>query len=196
MAGIRSFVAIELPDDTTAALAAIQADLKAQAPPKAVRWARPQSIHLTLQFLGDVATDRIEAIGDALRGACTNQGTFHFQLYGLGVFPNLNRPRVVWVGVVEPSGVLAALHKRVTGALAALGFQEEKRPFSPHLTLGRVSDRANRRELAEIGDLINRSAVGSIGQISVDHVTLFKSDLRPDGAVYTPLAVVAFDKAG
>jgi 2'-5' RNA ligase len=195
MAGIRSFVAIELPDDVRAALANLQRDLKAQAPPKAVRWARPESIHLTLQFLGDVAPNQVEAIADALRGVCADRTPFTFQLREVGVFPNPNQPRVVWAGIAELSGALAALQKQVSQALAALGFEPEKRGFTPHLTLGRAAREARRQELAELGDLITRFDVGVVGQVFVDHITLMKSDLKPSGAVYTPLAVVPLGKA-
>src|SRR5574341_748593 len=125
MAGIRSFVAIELPEEVKTALASVQRDLKAQAPPKAVRWTRPESIHLTLQFLGDVAPGQVEAVAAALRGACAGQPPFSFHLKELGVFPNPGRPRVVWIGVVEPSGALLALQKQVTQALEPLSFKPE-----------------------------------------------------------------------
>jgi 2'-5' RNA ligase len=196
MAGIRSFVAIELPDDARQALADLQQDLKAQAPPKAVRWTRPESIHLTLQFLGDVAPNQVEAIAAALRGVCAGRTPFSFQLREVGVFPNPNRPRVVWAGIAELSGALAALQKQVSQALVPLGFEPEKRGFTPHLTLGRAARNASRQELAELGDLITRFDVGVVGQVTVDHITLMKSDLKPSGAVYTPLAVLPFGKAG
>jgi 2'-5' RNA ligase len=195
MAGIRSFVAIKIPDETRAALAALQQEIKARTPPKSVRWTRPESIHLTLQFLGDVAPGKVEAIADALRAVCIAHSPFTFQVRDLGVFPNPHRPRVVWVGVAEPSGVLIALQKQVTRALVPLGFEPERRAFKPHLTLGRASRHAGRRDLAEVGDLIAGSEIGSLGQVDVDHIILMKSDLRPSGAVYTPLAVLSLGQA-
>jgi 2'-5' RNA ligase len=196
MPGIRSFVAIELPDGARTALADLQGELKAQVPPKAVRWTRPGSIHLTLQFLGDVAPGQVEAITNALRGVCADQAPFTFQLKGLGVFPNPNRPRVVWVGVAEPSGALATLHKGVTRALAPLGFEPEKRAFSPHLTIGRAARHASRGELAQVGELITHSEVGSLVRIFVEHLNLMRSDLQPSGSVYTPLALIPFGESG
>ena len=190
MAGIRSFVAIELSDQARQALADLQENLKAQVPPKAVRWTRPESIHLTLQFLGDVAPGKVEAIAEALRGVGAGQAPFTIQLKELGVFPNPGRPRVVWVGVAEPSGALVALQKGVTQALEPLGFEPEKRPYSPHLTIGRADRRAARQDLAEVGELVTRTEVGTLGQVRVEHVVLMKSDLQPGGAVYTPLAVI------
>jgi 2'-5' RNA ligase len=188
--GIRSFVAVELSDEVRQALAAVQRDLKVQAPPGAVRWTRPDSIHLTLQFLGDILPDQVEAIAGALRAACAGRAPFAFELAGAGVFPNLNRPRVVWVGVVEPSGALSALQQRVVQALAPLGFVPEERGFSPHLTIGRAARDAGSRDLAALGALVARAGIGSLGRVAVNAVNLMKSDLKPDGAVYTPLAVI------
>jgi 2'-5' RNA ligase len=196
MAGIRSFVAVELPDEARDALADLQENLKYQVPPKTVRWTRPASIHLTLQFLGEVAPGKVEAISDALRGACAGQPPFRLELKGLGVFPNPGRPRVVWVGVDEPSGALVALKKGVTQALAPLGFEAEKRAYTPHLTIGRAARHANRSDLADVGTLITGSEVGTLAEVSVDHIRLMKSDLQPSGAVYTALAVVPFGKSG
>jgi 2'-5' RNA ligase len=190
MANIRSFVAIELPDDVRTALADLQGDLKVEVPPKAVRWTRPTSIHLTLQFLGDVAPGHVEAIGDALRGVCAVHAPFAFELKGLGVFPNPNRPRVVWVGVTEPSGTLVAVQKGVSQALVPLGFEPEKRAYTPHLTIGRAARNASRAALAKMGDLITRSEVRTLGQVYVKQITLMKSDLQPSGAVYSPLVVL------
>lgn len=194
MAGIRSFVAIELPDEVRIALADLQGELKTQAPPKVVRWTRPSAIHLTLQFLGDVAPGKIEAAAEALRGTCAGQHPFTFELRGLGVFPNPSRPRIVWVGIAEPGGALAALQRGVTGALAPLGFEAEQRPYTPHLTIGRVAREAGRRELVEVGELVTRTAGGTLGQVFVEHITLMKSDLQPAGAVYSHLAVIPFGK--
>jgi len=194
MAGIRSFVAIELPDEARAALADLQENLKAQVPHKTVRWTQPASIHLTLQFLGDVAPGAFEAIADALRGVCADYTPFTFELKGVGVFPNPDRPRIVWTGVNEPSGTLIALQKGVTHALEPLGFEPEKRAYTPHLTIGRADRQASRRELAEVGELVTRSKVETLCQVGVEHITLMKSDLQPSGAVYTPLAVLALGK--
>jgi 2'-5' RNA ligase len=159
-----------------------------------VRWTRPDSIHLTLQFLGDILPDQVEAVADALRDACAGRAPFAFELSGAGVFPSLNRPRVVWVGVVEPSGALAALQQHVVRALAPLGFSPEERGFTPHLTIGRAARDAGRRDLAALGALVARASIGSLGRVAVDHVNLMKSDLKPDGAVYTPLAVIPLAK--
>jgi 2'-5' RNA ligase len=191
MAAIRSFVAIELSEEAIGALDRVQRGLKKEAPRDAVRWSRPESIHLTLQFLGDVASERIGAISEALRGVCAGQGPFVMEMRDLGVFPNPRRPRVIWVGISEPSGALAALQKGVSQALEPLGFEPEQRAFTPHLTLGRALRRASTRELAALGELITHFDVGVLSRVTVDRVILMRSDLKPDGAVYTPQAVLA-----
>jgi 2'-5' RNA ligase len=196
MAAIRSFVAIELSEEAIVALDRLQRGLKKQAPPQAVRWSRPESIHLTLQFLGDVAAERIGVVGEALGGVCAEQVPFVMEMQGLGVFPNPRRPRVVWVGISEPSGTLAALQRGISRTLEPLGFEPDQRAFTPHLTLGRASRRASTRELAELGELITHAEAGVLGRVAVDHVILMRSDLKPDGAVYTPQALLALGALG
>jgi 2'-5' RNA ligase len=190
MTTVRSFVAIELGEPAHQALAMLQRDLKAAAPPGTIRWTVPESIHLTLQFLGDVPLAKIEPITAELRSVCAAAIPFSFDLIGLGVFPNRRQPRIVWVGVHEPSGALASLHKRVGQVLALLGFPPEERAFTPHLTIGRASRSASPRDLAQVGDHISRSDVELIERIAADHITLMKSDLRPSGSVYTPQAML------
>jgi 2'-5' RNA ligase len=190
MTTVRSFVAIELGEPAHQALAMLQRDLKAAAPPGTVRWTVPESIHLTLQFLGDVPLAKIEPIAAGLRSASAAAIPFSFDLVGLGVFPNRRQPRIVWVGVHEPSGALASLHKRVGQVLAPLGFPPEERAFTPHLTIGRASRSASPRDLAQVGEHISRSVVGLIECIPVDHITLMKSDLRPTGSVYIAQAIL------
>jgi 2'-5' RNA ligase len=191
MPGIRSFVAIELPDEARKALGSLQRDLRGRVPPDAVRWTRPESIHLTLNFLGDVAPGSIEQIVAALQEVSAAHSTFAFEIAGVGVFPDPKRPRVVWAGVSESSGVLVALQNDAARLLAPLGFEPEKRPFKPHLTLGRAGRHASPHELAELGEVIAQTKVGTLARVSVDHISLMKSDLRPSGAVYSQQAVIS-----
>lgn len=185
---IRTFVAIELTDDLLKSLARLQERLERQAPHRAVRWVRSGGIHLTLKFLGDVPKARVPRIIEALELACRGVAPFSFDVAGLGCFPNPRRPRVVWVGVQEPTGALARLHKAVEQELRGLGFVPEKRPFSPHLTLGRVRRNVSSTERQRLGALIEKVDVGKLGRMPVASVSLIRSDLRPTGAVYTELA--------
>jgi 2'-5' RNA ligase len=185
---IRAFVAIELNRELLDRLAELQERLQRQVPPHSVRWVRPEGIHLTLQFLGDIAASRVAEISRALETASRDVGPFPFQLKGLGCFPNLRRVRVVWVGIEETTGVLQRLQKAVGHNLAALGYPPEERPFSPHLTLGRVQRSASLSDQQRLGEVIVNSQVETLGRMTADAVYLMRSDLRPTGAVYSALA--------
>jgi 2'-5' RNA ligase len=187
---VRSFVAIALNEAARRSLIVLQQDLAAQLPRQSIRWIAPESLHVTLQFLGDVPSEKIASIIEALRNVCVGIPTFSFDLVGLGVFPDARRPRIVWVGVHEPSGVLATLHQRVGQALSPLGFPPEERAFTPHLTIGRAMRHAAPADLRAVGEQITRKDVGLIETVPVEHIILMKSDLRPDGAIYTPQALL------
>jgi 2'-5' RNA ligase len=187
MATVRTFIAIELDEELRATLQDLQDRLRGQLAPRSVRWVRPQGIHLTLKFLGDTPVSRLEDIKVALAQAATEVGPFTFTVGGLGCFPNTQRPRVVWVGLQEPTGALVRLRDAVEAQVAPLGFPTEKRRFSPHLTLGRVQRRASRSEVREIGKVVAASEIGTVDEMDVTVVCHIKSDLRPSGAVYTTL---------
>ena len=188
MKQIRTFIAIELDETISAALTDLQEQLKAEVPRGAVRWVRPEGIHLTLKFLGDVPADRIEDIKRVLIQACAGSPAFSFSVGELGCFPNPRRPRVIWVGVQEESGSLKRLQKAVEDGMAKLGFAPEGRRFHAHLTLGRTQRRASSGDVRRLGQLVSETDIGELGQMEVRAVSLIKSDLRPTGAVYTQLA--------
>jgi 2'-5' RNA ligase len=187
---IRTFIAIELDESIKDGLTRLQEGLKGEVPQGSVRWVRPASIHLTLKFLGDVPADQIREITRALERSCQGFAPFSLTCGGLGCFPNLKRPRVVWVGVHEETGTLAQLQKAIEANVAPLGYPTEKRKFSPHLTLGRVQRRVSSSDLHRLGEQVGSSEIGTLGQMEVRSVNLMRSDLRPSGAVYTRLAEV------
>ena len=188
MKQIRTFIAIELDETINAALTDLQGQLKAEAPRGSVRWVRPEGIHLTLKFLGDVPVNSIGEVEQALTQACAGFSAFSFSVEGLGCFPNPRRPRVVWVGVREESGALKRLQKAVEDGMEKLGFAPEGRRFHAHLTLGRTQRRASSGDVRRLGQLVTETDIGLLGQMEVRAVSLIKSDLRPTGAVYTQLA--------
>jgi len=190
MEKIRTFIAIELGESIKDELTKLQERLKGEAPRGSVRWVRPGGIHLTLKFLGDVPADQIEEIARALQKSCQGFAPFSLSCGGLGCFPNLNRPRVVWVGIQEETGTLAQLHEAIEENVAPLGYPTEKRKFSPHLTLGRVQRRVGSGDRRRLGELVGALEIGTLGQMEVRSVNLMRSDLRPSGAVYTRLAEV------
>jgi 2'-5' RNA ligase len=186
---VRAFIAIELNPTILQALSDLQASLRQDVPPKLVRWVRPQGIHLTLKFLGDVPRTKVDSIAEAMRAVCARHAPFSFAVGGMGCFPNPRRPRVVWVGVDEPSGVLARLQRDVDRAISPLGFPAEKRRFHPHLTLGRVKGR-NPDAVAALGEYVSRAQV-KVGEMRAEAVHLMRSELQPGGAVYTELAAAS-----
>ncbi len=191
MAGIRSFIAIELTQDLLDGLIKVQDELRADEWTDEVRWVRRAGIHLTLKFLGDVPAGRIEAIGDGVAQALVGIHPFTVTAEGLGVFPNWRRPRVIWVGVGGDTEPLRVLQEQVEQAMAELGFEPERRPFHPHLTLGRVNQRAGSGYQRRLGEALQAHDVGMVGQMRVEEVSLMRSQLNPKGAIYTQLGAYA-----
>jgi 2'-5' RNA ligase len=193
MEQVRTFIAIELNESIRTDLTDLQEQLKAKAPKGSVRWVKSEGIHLTLKFLGDVPVNRIEDVKQALTQACVGFPSFFFSVGGLGCFPNPRRPRVVWVGVQEESGTLKRLQKAIEDGMEKLGFAPEGRKFHAHLTLGRTQRRASTSDVRRLGQLVEETNIGVLGQMEARAVSLMKSDLKPTGAVYTQLAAVRLE---
>jgi len=183
---IRSFIAIEVPDEVREELLEIISALKRRGDD--VKWVRAEGIHLTLKFLGNIDKNMIPSVRQAMENASEGTGPFEMEAKGLGAFPSPNRARVVWAGLEEPAGTLAEFAERVEKEMQKLGFDAEKRAFHPHLTLGRV--RKGGRPGRELAELIDRNREKSFGTFATGEVVLFRSDLKPTGAVYTKLETV------
>ena len=182
MAGWRSFFAVELSAEIAVEVRRIQGELKDRA--VGVRWVRPESIHLTLKFLGEVDPDRIEGIVHKAEEAIQGVGPFSVRIRGGGGFPTAQNPRVIWIGVEDHSGMLKELQTRVEAGMAELGFTQEQRGYTPHLTVGRLRSGKGRKALAQALDAIRAS---DLGKMEVREVILFRSHLKPTGAEYTKL---------
>ena len=187
---VRVFIALDLPPSAKEQLAGVIATLR-RAIPAGVRWVDPAGIHLTLKFLGNVDAGLVGPILEALQPGPVgfDRGPFPLHLEGLGVFPNQREPRVLWAGVGGAMPDLADLQQRVDASIATLGFARENRPFRPHLTLGRVRDGVEPAARREIGAVIAEQA----GALSPDYawradeIHLIRSNLTPQGAIYTSL---------
>lgn len=184
----RAFVAIDLPGSLRSSLAAAQQKLKSYG--FRVKWVRPQSIHLTLKFLGNIDEAQTDAVVGAMTQAAKGCATLVLAPSGMGVFPNARRPRVIWVGIGGQLDRLKNLQRALEAQLADLGFPRESRPFKGHLTLGRVKGKiaAPRLQaaLADTGKFESDS-------FEVNQIILFKSQLQPGGAVYSQVKQVNFD---
>jgi len=192
---IRAFVAIELDDALKAALQRVQARFKRDARSQAGRWVSPDSIHLTLQFLGDVPTQRVDEIAQAIARGCAGVEPFSIHLAQPGFFPNARNLRVVWVGVEGDMSALLRLQGAVQSEIEGIGFTPEKRGFQPHLTLARVRDQAGSFEREGLAKLVSAVQVDSCASMQVHEVSLIRSELRPSGPEYTHLAALALTTA-
>jgi 2'-5' RNA ligase len=179
---IRTFIAIEIPEEIKARMVDIQADLRKSG--AQVGWVRPEGVHLTLKFLGDMEAGRIDELGKAIESAVSDIKPFALEAKGIGVFPTARAPRVVWLGLVGDLDTLAALYERVEAAAEGLGFRREDRPFKPHLTLGRVKSPGGRDALMR---LVSGHEKAELGSFTADAVSVMKSELKPAGAVYTEI---------
>jgi 2'-5' RNA ligase len=194
MTSIRAFVAIELDETIKAALGKAQGQLKRSPLSHIGKWVRPQSIHLTLKFLGDIAENRVQPIGEALQRACSGVEPFSFTLSKMGCFPNPRRLRVIWVGVGGDVEALAQLQRSVEAEINPLGFEAERRGFTPHLTLARIRSKARPSERQELGQLLPKATVDTSVAMTVQELSLMRSELRPSGAVYTRLVAAPLGK--
>ena len=192
MEQIRCFIAIELPDEIKAGLVQLQAQLKSGDQPW-VKWVNPYSIHLTLKFLGSVAVDRIDQITGAMGEAVQGASPFHLQVKDLGVFPNLRRVQVAWVGLSGEVDKLVQLQQRIESNLAGLGFAPEPRRFTPHLTLARLRDRASPDERQRLGQLIADTRFEAAYTFQVDAISLMRSQLTREGAIYSRIGSVELE---
>jgi 2'-5' RNA ligase len=191
---VRLFVAIELPAGLRRLLEERSDTLSSMMDANIVRWVRPDGIHLTLKFLGEVAGEKLDAVKGALKTIGPRFSPLEYSVGGLGCFPNTRRPRVIWIGVRERSGNLEALQAEIEQAFHALDFEKERRPFHPHLTLGRVRRGVRHVESQAVANAIMRMEPVSLGDYRVEEICLYRSELKPTGAVYTKLLVVPLEK--
>ncbi len=186
---LRSFIAVEVPAEIQKTISQSLAPLQQSLPKPLIRWVAPQNVHLTLKFLGDVSPINLERLAEAIRIEAEAHQAFSMSVGGIGAFPNSRRPRVIWIGLEAPAA-LAALQRGVEAASASLGYVAENRPFSPHLTVGRVGQSISVADLHKIHTALDGMEVGELGQVQVEAIHIFKSDLHPGGSVYTPLYVL------
>lgn len=193
---LRLFISASLPPELLAAIADIQARLKRQLTGMPLSWTRPEGIHLTLKFLGDTEPARVPGVIAGLTAVASSQRPFSLAVAGLGCFPNLRRPNVLWVGVQDPERALRRLAADVDAAAARQGWEKETRPFSGHLTLARVRREAGNEERRALGEEIGQfSLPGPLGLLPITALHLMRSELKAGGAVYTELAAAAFGPA-
>ncbi len=185
---IRAFLALDPPPEVLRKIADIQGALRRNIQ-GALSWVRPEGIHLTLKFFGNIATDDINAVSEVVAGQAAGARTFHLEAKGLGVFPGTRRPRVLWLGICGEVERLIALQQAIDRGLEASGFPREEPPFRAHLTLARIK---SWQGLGGLDGVLAAKGSESAGKFTATALTLFKSELTPKGAIYTTLGHFPF----
>ncbi len=182
---LRAFLAIDPPAGLRPLLARVQEELKKSGAD--VKWVPVGNVHITLKFFGQIAEAQVEPIAAAAENIARGQRPFTLRVAGVGAFPSVKSPRVVWLGVAGDLDIMAAFCRQLEAAFAVLGFPPEDRPFYPHLTLGRVKSSKGRAELSRC--LVTLPPVES-EPFQIREVILYRSSLSPQGATYSPLKVI------
>ena len=183
---IRTFIALDFPLSILDSIEQQTKRLRQTLGNEVIRWVLTHNLHLTLKFLGNVPVSHLEFLKQMLAQATDSITQFDLQIGGVGSFPNSNRPRVLWVGIHAPA-LLSNLQKAIEEGAKRLGYEKEERPFSPHLTLGRVRQGLDGKDLQKISNALSSIQLGKIGIARVDSVHIYKSDLNSEGSVYTKL---------
>jgi len=179
---LRAFIAINIPGEYLRPISVLLEDLMSSN--AAVRWVKAGSIHLTLKFLGNIKEEQVHEIASKIKNTVGKYPPFELRVEGCGAFPSLRNPRVIWLGVHGALEKLKSLQSELEQGLIPLGFSPEKRSFRAHLTVGRVKGARGKKKLIA---LLEEKAGFSLEPFMVREVVFFKSDLKPTGAVYTPL---------
>lgn len=182
MEKVRTFIAIKLTPEIISNISGVQEELKKSV--LEVKWVKPENVHLTLKFLGHITPEELEKVKLATRETLKPFAPFEVSVSGLGAFPKIEYPRVIWVGIDKGKKELTKIASRIEENLAKIGFAKEKRGFSPHLTLGRVKSPKGGERLIET---FTKLKAANLGSMRVTKISIMKSELRPLGPVYTSL---------
>ncbi len=183
---VRSFVALEISDEVKEKLGRLLGEL--QRTNATIKWVEVENLHLTLKFLGEVPESQIEDIAETLKAVAQGTFPFSFTVQGVSGFPDLRKPRVLWVGV-EATEALMRLQRMVEKAMENLGFEPEGRGYHPHITIGRVKAMVG---IEKVKTILSENVNTVFGVVFATHLTLFRSDLSKEGPTYTPLAKLPF----
>lgn len=195
MEPLRLFIAIEVPLNLLERLDRAVEPLRRSLPSELIRWVPYQNIHLTLKFLGDVSVKNVELLRQTLALEAERHSPFEVNIQGWGVFPDMKRPRVIWIGVQAPAA-LFRLQRGVDNATQRLGYVSDEKEFMPHLTIGRVRAQATPEDLSRIRTSLQGFSFDLQASFGVTAVHLFKSDLQPQGAQYTRLFTAPLSSQG
>ncbi|NNF99868.1 MAG: RNA 2',3'-cyclic phosphodiesterase [Desulfobacteraceae bacterium] len=185
---MRAFIALETPDSVKGYLNGLQQELRTRI--DNIRWVRPENIHLTLKFLGEIDIAQVASIATVLDNISLPCGEPALEIKGLGVFPGIKRPRVIWSGIAGDTAGLMTMQKDLEMLLEKIGFKKEPRRFTAHLTIGRIKGRIDPKQIVAA---INEVSAHDPVLFEVKRLLLLQSRLRPEGAVYSQLHSVTFE---
>ncbi len=182
--GIRSFLAFELPAEIKTIVTRVSGEIRKSS--LDVRWVRPEFIHLTVVFMGDIESEQVSLMGGPVSAVCSGHSPFSISLKPMGCFPNSRNPRVIWLGIDGDLDRMSRFRDDLQHALSPFGIKAEERAFRPHLTLGRFKKPGKRQ--TELEQILARYRDLSSPACTLDELVLFRSDLKPGGAVYTKVS--------
>lgn len=156
------------------------------------KWTRPDNLHITLNFLGELPEVELNSVCKVAERALADAPSFDLTLHGVGAFPEVSRPRVVWAGIQTGAEEMKAIQKRLSDGLEELGFPPERRQYRPHLTLGRIK-RSGRADHERLIDFVNENAELDLGATNVDSVVVYSSFMDRSGPIYTPVSTIDLD---
>lgn len=186
---IRCFIAVPLPESVKIHIHKIQENICSLG--LKMRWIKPENIHLTLKFLGDIPFSDIDAVYRAMAQTSESFKPLTLGIKGIGVFPSIKNPRILWMGMKEETHTLIQLQQSLENNLIHLGFQKEKRSFKAHLTIARIKNRIFPKDLLEV---IEKYKKFELEPFIANDIILYKSVLKPTGAVYTKLKTITLSE--
>jgi len=190
---IRSFIALELPSSIQSEIIWQTTILREHYPNPIIRWVKQGNIHLTLKFLGDISETDIEFLAKSLAHEASQVDQFSISFTNLGIFPNPKKPRIIWIGINSPAS-LGEFQSKIEALTSRNGIQIEPRPFSPHITLGRIAKNHSMLNIENLIVDIGSINVSDIDMVNICAIKIFKSDLKPDGPVYTAIHNIPLEK--
>jgi 2'-5' RNA ligase len=186
MQTLRTFIAVDFPIEIKEKIIEITAYFQSKLPPAQIKWVEPDHMHLTLKFMGETPHDKLVQIKQSIHQVISVFPSFEIEIKALGMYPNNQRPRVIWLGI-NAENHLILLHNQLDQALKGEGIKSDRRPFSPHLTIGRVRRNADQESIIQIGKILSQFKIASLGSIKIDEILYYQSVLTPQGPIYTIL---------
>ena len=190
---MRTFIAVDFPQNMLTKINEITTYFKKETPTNALKWVQTDNLHLTLKFIGEIKESKVGQVKETLTNALQGQNAFNIQVGCLGMYPNKNNPRVIWLGIINEKPLIH-IAKNLDQALTTLDIKPERRAFSPHLTIARVRKNTDKATAMLIGKTLSQFRVEPLGDVTVDQVNLYQSKLTPSGPIYTILHTVCLNQ--